>query len=51
MPLYRAVLVHAGRPGQFKRTYLRMLTGAEIRKPREQQKAQLTEDNRKIQTL
>jgi hypothetical protein len=32
MPLYRAVLVHAGRPGQFKRTYLKMLTGAEIRK-------------------
>jgi hypothetical protein len=34
MPLCRAVLVHAGRPGQFKCTYLKMLTGAEIRKPR-----------------
>src|SRR5260221_4972800 len=51
MPLYRAVLVHAGRPGQFKRTHLKMLTGVEIRVPREQQKPQFTEDNRKIQTL
>jgi len=32
MPLYRAILVHAGRPGQFKKVSLRMLTGNEIRK-------------------
>src|SRR5260221_4130820 len=51
MPIYRAVLVHAGRPGQFKRTHLKMLTGVEIRRPREQQKPQFTEDNRAIQTL
>ena len=31
MPVYRAVLVHAGRPGQFKRVSLRMLTGTETR--------------------
>jgi Type IV secretory system Conjugative DNA transfer len=30
MPVYRAVLVHAGRPGQFKRVSLKMLTGNEI---------------------
>ena len=35
LPLYRAVLVHAGRPGQFKRVSLRMLTGNEIRKPKQ----------------
>src|SRR5260370_1066751 len=32
MPVYRTVLVHAGRPGQFKRVSLRMLTGTETRK-------------------
>src|ERR1700758_4872393 len=32
MPVYRAILVHAGRPGQFKKVSLRMLTGNEIRK-------------------
>lgn len=31
MPVYRAVLVHAGRPGQFKKLSLKMLTGNEIR--------------------
>lgn len=31
MPIYRAVLVHAGRPGQFKRISLKMLTGSDIR--------------------
>jgi hypothetical protein len=31
MPVYRAVLVHAGRPGQFKRVSLRMLRGTETR--------------------
>ena len=31
MPVYRAVLVHAGRPGRFKRVSLRMLTGTETR--------------------
>ena len=31
LPLYRTVLVHTGRPGQFKRVSLRMLTGNEIR--------------------
>jgi hypothetical protein len=30
MPIYRAVLVHAGRPGQFKKVSLKMLTGSEI---------------------
>jgi hypothetical protein len=30
--VYRAVLVHAGRPGQFKRVSLRMLTGTETRR-------------------
>jgi hypothetical protein len=34
LPLYRAVLVHSGRPGQFKRVSLKMLTGNEIRKPK-----------------
>jgi hypothetical protein len=28
--IYRAVLVHAGRPGQFKKVSLKMLTGSEI---------------------
>ena len=32
MPVYRAVLVHAGRPGQFKKLSLKMLTGNEIRR-------------------
>jgi hypothetical protein len=32
LPLYRAVLVHAGRPGQFKKVSLKMLTGSEIKK-------------------
>jgi hypothetical protein len=36
LPLYRAVLVHAGRPGQFKKVSLKMLTGHEIRKTNEQ---------------
>jgi type IV secretory pathway TraG/TraD family ATPase VirD4 len=31
MPVYRAVLVHAGRPGQFKKLSLKMLIGNEIR--------------------
>jgi type IV secretory pathway TraG/TraD family ATPase VirD4 len=31
MPIYRAVLVHGGRPGQFKRVSLKMLTGSEIK--------------------
>jgi hypothetical protein len=31
MPLYRAVLVHAGRPGRFRKVSLKMLTGNEIR--------------------
>ena len=35
LPLYRAVLVHAGRRGQFKRVSLKMLTGNEIRKPKQ----------------
>ena len=35
LPLYRAVLVHAGRPGQFKKVSLKMLTGNEIRKPKQ----------------
>jgi TraM recognition site of TraD and TraG len=30
LPLYRAVLVHAGRPGQFKKVSLKMLRGTEI---------------------
>jgi hypothetical protein len=30
MPIYRAVLVNAGRPGQFKKVSLKMLTGSEI---------------------
>ncbi|MFY9986433.1 MAG: hypothetical protein WAK31_16845 [Chthoniobacterales bacterium] len=31
MPLYQAVLVHASRPGQFKKVSLKMLMGKEIR--------------------
>jgi hypothetical protein len=35
LPLYRAVLVHAGRPGQFKKVSLKMLTGNEIKKDKQ----------------
>jgi TraM recognition site of TraD and TraG len=36
LPIYRAVLVHTGRPGQFKKVSLKMLTGHEIRKRNQQ---------------
>jgi type IV secretory pathway TraG/TraD family ATPase VirD4 len=42
LPLYRAVLVHAGRPGHFKRVSLRMLTGNEIRQDKQTYRRGLT---------
>ena len=47
MLLYRAILVHAGRPGQFKKVSLRMLTGNEIRKGKQAQ----NRTHRRTQTL